>query len=201
MNGRQSNWYPDGGHASGRFFPILFAGLMLSNDEMVGIGQKTGEYAYSGSHLPGDLPSDYVHFGETSQAFYVSGFDVDHYRASGKEPYTSADIGLPEWGIRHAGQPEEDSRAWAATYRNCCTAISWNGQILATYLLNAKEYWNNPALFDYQDRYMEMTGQPDYPNSWHRSWSGFTEAMWDTYRETHGPSVWDSSTIPGSLDY
>lgn len=199
-NGGTGTWYPDGGHASGRLWPILFAGLMLNDADMQNIGQRSGEYAYSGSHHPGNLPSDYVHFGETSQAFYVSEFDINHYRADGKTGYDPADEGLPEWGIRHAPEPEQDSRSWDANYRTCCTAIAWNGSILASYLMDADSLWNSSALLDYQDRYMQLTAQSSYPDKWHRSWSRFTETMWDEYRG-EGPPTWNALSVPGSLDF
>jgi chitodextrinase len=59
-------WIPDGGIASGRKWPILFAGLMLDDANMKNIGSISGDYRGSG----------YVHFGEDGQTFYVSDNDI-----------------------------------------------------------------------------------------------------------------------------
>lgn len=56
--------------------------------------------------------------------------------------------------------------------------------------MDAKDIWDHPALFDYQDRYMAITnGEPDpfgyvvdgESEGW-RSNSSFAESMWDEYR-------------------
>jgi hypothetical protein len=44
-------------------------------------------------------------------------------------------------------------------------------------MMGLVDRWNHPPLFAYTDRYMatETIG-------WHRSWSGWTAAMWDLHR-------------------
>ncbi len=64
-------WANNGGHASGRKWPILFAGLVLHDPAMKAIGQKSGDYLYAEGHGPGNIPDDYIHFGEDDQTFYV----------------------------------------------------------------------------------------------------------------------------------
>jgi len=39
-------------------------------------------------------------------------------------------------------------------YRRCCTSVAWVGQALAIRLLQAENYWNHDAFFDYVDRWM-----------------------------------------------
>ncbi|HQE44080.1 MAG TPA: PKD domain-containing protein [Phycisphaerae bacterium] len=68
-------WPADGGHASGRKFPILFAGLMLNNQAMLSIGSRT--FPYYGPH-----GGSATGFGEDCQTFYDS-------------------KGNPKYGIRH----------------------------------------------------------------------------------------------------
>jgi hypothetical protein len=184
-DGGIKNWEPNGGHASGRKWPVLFAGMVLNDVDMIAIGRKSGAYLYSGAYGPGNPPPDYINFGEDGQTFYVTQEDVDrvhvpNWEGITGEPYLQSDIGMPEWGIRHSTEPEIDNRDWTASYRQCCTAHAWPGFILAAHVMNAKFLWNHDALFDYQDRYMDT----EAPHQWMRCWDGFTEDMWDAYRYT-----------------
>ena len=167
------NWEPDGGTGSGRKWPILFAGLVLGDSEMGSIGQHAINDPY---------------FGEDAQTFYVqqTSSGVINYGYGG---YSSSDIGLPEWGIRHATYPDMDSKTWDCPYRRCCTANAWGGIVLAARIMNAKDDWNHNALFDYMDRYMkaaETTAE-------FRQWNAFVSTMWDTYRAQFGP-IWPNTT-------
>lgn len=70
-------WWPDGGHAMGRKWPILFAGIMLDYSPMKTIGQVSGDYLYASGYGPGNSPPDYKYFGEDGQTFYVTQADVN----------------------------------------------------------------------------------------------------------------------------
>jgi hypothetical protein len=183
--GGTKNWEPDGGHASGRKWPIMFAGLMLDDTKMASIGS---------------IAFSQLYFGEDGQTFYVSPADVDiantvtefegtsfngHFYGPGPkeyQEYTAADIGLPEWGIRHATYPLYDGKDWDnAAYRRCCTANVWAGFVLAARIMNQKAAWNHDALFDYMDRYMALE-----VGTGNRQQSQFTENMWDIYRANYG---------------
>jgi len=173
QDGGHANWPPNGGHSSGRKWPIIFAGLMLGDAAMQSIGPGDG----SGS----------VQFGEDGQTFYVTQADIERVhtpdtRSCYAEEYTPADLGLAEWGISHSDEPVEDNRAWCAIYRQCCTATAWAGFVLAARLMDARSLWAHDALFDYQDRYMATEPHA----SGFRCWDAFTEAMWDTYRGQFG---------------
>jgi hypothetical protein len=162
-----AGWINNGGHASGRKWPILFAGVMLNDGPMHGIGANAPT-------------STSWRFGEDQQTFYVTQQDVDrqHYANNSTTPipgYTQDQIGLPEWGIRHFDQPQYDSPSWTTNYRTCCTATAWVGSVLSARMLNQQAAWNHQALFDYQDRYMQIeTGSG--------AWSDFSGQMWETYR-------------------
>jgi len=204
------DWRANGGHASGRKWPILFAGLMFNNESMKNIGLKSGDYALAGSY--GSPPADYINFGEDDQTFYVNQEEVDmshgdswdpDRRGGTPQPYSVAMIGMPEWGIRHVCLPTSDNSLWTATYRTCCTANAWNGFVLAAHIMNAQTLWNHDALFDYQDRYMAITnGDPDpfgftvdgEVEGW-RTWSSFTAEMWDTYRADYNNPTCDVSHL------
>ena len=176
QDGGQNNWPPNGGHESGRKWPILFASIMLGNSGMGSIGQSAT-----------------VQFGEDGQTFYIAQSDINlvhnpDTRTSPAVPYAQGDLGLPEWGIVHSNDPTQDNNHWETVYRQCCTALSWNGFVLAAHIMNAKSLWNHDALFDYQDRYMQVSSSGGAYPGW-RSWDSFTEHMWDTYRANYG-TVW-----------
>ncbi len=198
-SGETTIWPANGGHASGRKWPILFAGLVLDEADMKNIGQKSGDYALTGAY--GNPPADYINFGEDDQTFYVTQNDVDITNGpswnpdtrGGTKSYNSSLIGMPEWGIRHIYSPERSDAAWDATYRQCCTATAWSGFVLAARIMDAKGLWNHDALFDYQDRWMAITnGKPDpfgytvsgEVSGW-RTMTTFTQEMWDTYRSQY----------------
>lgn len=197
LSAGSSGWYNNGGHSQGRKLPILFAGLILNNRKMLAIGKKSGDYILRGS--PGNPPSDYIHFGEDDQTFYVTQSDVDITNSSSwnpdkrnnePAPYTSAMIGMPEWGIRHASNPERSNASWLAIYRRCCTGASFISNALAARLMCLQNKWNHDALFDYAERYITITqgkayssySVPDEEAGW--GVSAFTRKMWDKYSQS-----------------
>ena len=195
------NWHNDGGHGGGRKWPILFAGLMLDDSPMKSIGDKSGNYLYQGGYGPGNCPPDYVHFGEDDQTFYVAQFDVDitngptfkpDSRDAQQFPYTTADIGLPEWAIRHSTSPQASNK-WLPTKYRTVAAPPFNGLALPALLMDAKELWNNNAFFDYTDRYMAFSAPGGAYAGYWRSNSTFTANMWDTYRAQCGP-IWPDTS-------
>ncbi len=184
-------WYPNGGNSAFEKLTILFAGVLLDNAALMDMS-RSGDHVYEGGSA-GNAPSDYWHIAHDDQTFYVKSADVA--RGNG---WSSGDIGLPEWGIRHSTNPSLDSASWGAAYRRCCTAASWGAGILAVHMMslqgvNMKGLWNHPVFFDYMDRYLSI----EPPNwDWFRhpnpSWS---RTMWATYRAAY-PPVWPG-TAPG----
>jgi len=199
-------WPANGGHASGRKWPILFAGIVLNDADMMSIGEKSGDYLYSAGYGPGNRPPGYIHFGEDDQTFYVTEDDIydlpyarhekdgfvyyghgDPSKKRDFDEYTDAHLGMPEWGIRHATDRNRDGLDWDAPYRRGETGQSWSGFVLAAMLMNAQPLWNHDALFDYQDRYMRVTDDDgEYPGN--RAATSFLENMWDAYRASCGDS-------------
>ena len=74
QDGGEENWPNNGGYASGRKWPVIFAGLMLGELSMSGIGLWSGDYTHEGG-------AGHVHFGEDDQTFYVTAADstLDHH--------------------------------------------------------------------------------------------------------------------------
>jgi len=197
-----NGWPPDGGHSSGRKWPILFAGIMLNYAPMKNIGQVSGDFLYSDGHGAGNIPPNYKHFGEDGQTFYVAQSDVDitngpswnpDTRSAPNYPYTSEMIGMPEWGIRYSTYPERSDASWIAMYRTIGSGPqAWAGTVLAARIMNAKTLWNHDSHFDFLDRYMAISkGDPDpfgYVVPGEQSGSRpdwLIGAMWDTYRQNY----------------
>ncbi|MEX0746223.1 MAG: hypothetical protein WD118_11530, partial [Phycisphaeraceae bacterium] len=96
--------------------------------------------------------------------------DESHYQVQG---YEAQHVGMPEWGIRHAGSPARDNPTWQAEYRGL-VGYSSVGFTLAARLVGLEEVWRHDPLFDYMDRYMEKSDG--------RSMSPFAGNMWKAYR-------------------
>ena len=165
-------WPANGGHGLGRKWPILFAGMMLDDAHLKGVGRwKT-------------------RFQEDEQTFYVSQKEVDITHSpqwapdtrSRTQPYERADIGMPEWGIRHAQSPQADNRDLNAKYRSV-NGEAYPGFALAALLMDQRKAWNHDALFDYTDRYMKLVGQHKAPGSP----LPFVVNMWNSYRKAFEP--------------
>ncbi|MCB9889219.1 MAG: hypothetical protein H6836_06550 [Planctomycetes bacterium] len=164
-DGGQGNWYADGGTASGRKWPIIFAGLVLGDQHMQTVGFRS------------------VAFGEDQQTFYVEETSPGIYN-QGYGGYNASHKGMPEWGIRHAYRPSADSSSWSASYRRCCTANVWKGFMLSALMMKARGLWNHEPFFDYMDRYIPTSRGNNDP-SWMTSWEPWTLAMWDKYRKDY----------------
>ncbi len=183
-------WTPNGGHGFNAKLPIMFAGAVLDNADLMGVGILSGAHLYDNGGSAGNAPSDYWFFAEDSQTYYVKQADVDR-----SNQFNSGDIGLPEMGIRHATDPSRDVWFYGtnsendADYRFCCTSPAWAAGILAMHMMslqgvNVKNLWNHPALFDYVDRWMDLEGGTflHYNPTW-------VSSMWNNYRAAY-PPVW-----------
>lgn len=163
-DGGEGAWYHNGGHASGRKFPILFAGRLFNDADYLATAGNPD-----------------INFGESDQVFAVAETTpgvINH----GHGGYDADDIGLPEWGIRHRYEPDADDESWGASYRACCTATVWSGFLLATLAMDLKAEWNHDVQFDYQDRYVATEKTYTF-------WDAFTADMWAAHRASHG-AVW-----------
>lgn len=192
-------WPPDGGHSSGRKWPILFAGIILDYAPMKDIGQRSGDYLYADGYGPGNPPPDYIHFGEDGQTFYVSQADIDITNGPtwnpdtdnpGYSPYTTAMVGMPEWGIRYSGEPNRSDASWGANYRLIYSGVpAWEGSMMSCLIMGAKKLWNHNVFFDYVDRYMAISrGQEDpfgYTVPDQKAGGAEGSILWDLYRANY----------------
>jgi len=195
-------WTCWGGHGSGRKLPIVFAGLLLGDDQLATRG--------------GDVPSDDVpspgrsnlspnaSFGEDEQTAYGdswTGAKVVFTGHSGIDAATG--VGRDRgngWGPYEHTPPSEwkDGQNTSESYRRCCTSVGWVAQALALRLMHAEPAWNHDPFFDYVDRWMfeddsafvktikSATGR-DHDHDWSRqgqAWDAFVNEMWAKYRPT-----------------
>lgn len=160
------NWYNNGGHNLGRKLPLLLAGIVLNNENILDYGNKEKQFIFQ----------------DDQQHFYVSQREVDithspDWRPDNRAepiPYTAADIGMVEWGIRHATEPERNNRNWGATYRGV-VGPAQTITVFAARLLGAQKLWNWPAVFDYADRYYAI----EQPNG---RFPVYFVDLWEKYR-------------------
>lgn len=129
-------WIANGGHNSGRKWPILFAGLLLGHEGMMHVKAT---------------------FQEDQQTYYGKGY------AGQKALWT---IALRNPNRRHEevdpktwktyGDKRGNNGLKAEAYRKL-NGPTWVGQALAARLTGMVECWNHPPFFDYVDRWWRET--------------------------------------------
>jgi len=168
--GATSNWPANGGHNSSRKWPCLFAGIIMTKQELI---DRAGIHPSAGP----------VWWGEDMQVFYVAETSPSVYNF-GYGGYGAGDVGLAEWGSAHWNTAQWDNKTWflptgPTQYRVCCTMFGWLGFILAARMLTgAKTEWAHPAMFDYAIRFAGRQGG-DF-----RCSNDWMEAMWDAHTGT-----------------
>jgi hypothetical protein len=179
-------WTAWGGHGSGRKLPIIFAGLLLGDDELANINRSFPKAS----------------FGEDEQTAYGdcwTGAKVVFAGHSGIDAASGAGRSRSNgWGPYEHMPPSQwkDGQNTSESYRRCCTSVGWVAQALAMRLLHAEKSWNHAAFFDYVDRWMyeddaafvktikEATGR-DHDKEWARqgqAWDAFVNEMWAKHR-------------------
>ncbi len=176
-------WEDLGGHNQGRKMPLLLAGMVLNDANILA-------YADAGKHFI---------FQEDRQTWYVTKSDVERplYQADGRprEEYRQEDVGVAEWGEQHTRQPKRDGRNWDAYYRRI-VGHSILGHILTARLMSAESLWNWSAVFDYGDRYY-LKEKDVSTNS--ANIKPFVRTMWEAYREQTAEST--KNYAPRTLYY
>jgi hypothetical protein len=186
-------WQGWGGHGSGRKFPIVFAGLLLGDQEMAAPTRA--------------FPK--VEFGEDNQTMYGEGWTGAKALFAGHSGIQSASgkVERAKWGPYEHLRPADwtASNLQSEEYRRANTSSSWVGQALIIRLLKAEKFWNHDPFFDYVDRWMTENDREhrreilkhwpdtrlDDGSVWtHQgnTWEPFVKAMWIKYRSA-GPSA------------
>ncbi len=110
--------------------------------------------------------------------------------------YTKVDLGLPEWGHKHAFSPVTAGKDWfddipnegdfGATYRG---GKYWGTTALVVHIMGQKLLWNHDVFFDYVDR-MKVSVLEDSPASAFNT--EFDREAWAAFRNDYGPT-WRAS--------
>jgi len=180
-------WEGFGGHGSGRKLPIVFAGLLLGDDQL----------AYINKSFPK------AHFGEDEQTAYGDAWTGAKVVFTGHRAIDEAT------GVARAGTGpyehtlpstwKEGHEKLSESYRRCCTSAAWVAEALALRLMKAERAWDHDAFFDYCDRWMyedetealkklKLDAKMDEPDWAHegKAWEGFVNEMWTAHRAAPG---------------
>ncbi|MEP4078157.1 chitobiase/beta-hexosaminidase C-terminal domain-containing protein [Haloferula sp.] len=168
------SWNADGGVNPGRKLPVLLAGKIFNHSQMLSYADKAVSFRFQ----------------EDQQTFFVSQVDVNinHKVFPGKNypvtQYSSADIGMAEWGIRHYSDNHRqyDNKYWPTDYRRVAFP-AMPGHALVARLINGVNDWNWPPFFAYCDRYMAVEPTGTGVNSV----QPFVRNMWNAYRDGAPP--------------
>jgi hypothetical protein len=131
-------WIANGGHNSGRKWPILFAGLMLDHQGMKNV-QAT--------------------FQEDQQTYFGAGFHGQRALwsiAHGNSNARHEEVDPQTW--KTFGDSRGNDGVKAEGYRKL-NGPTWVGQALAARLTGMVQRWDHPAFFDYVDRWWDEEGR------------------------------------------
>jgi hypothetical protein len=174
-NGKIMQWWAAGGQCAGRKWPILFAGQMLNDKDMIDIVSNS-DIVYQEDEQTFYATQEAIDYTEYNQT--MCGHNGSNYPCGG---YTESLLGMPDWGIAHAVLMSRDTPRWETMYRQCCTAKNWGGFILSAIMMGLIDEWGHNAIFDYMDRYFHY--EDTYNDGIHRQDSPFVGSMWNEYRE------------------
>lgn len=140
-------WIANGGHNSGRKWPILFAGLMLGHDGMMNVKAT---------------------FQEDQQTYYGKGFQGQKALwtiAPNNPNRRHEEVDPKTW--KTYGDKRGNNGLKAEAYRKL-NGPTWVGQALAARLTGMTANWNHPAFFDYVDRWWreEARANPFVKDMW-----------------------------------
>ena len=129
-------WIGNGGHNSGRKWPILFAGLILGHEGMMHVEAT---------------------FQEDQQTYYGKGFHGQKALwtiALGNPNRCHEEVDPETW--KTFGDTRGNNGLKAEAYRKL-NGPTWVGQALAARLTGMVAHWNHPPFFDYVDRWYRET--------------------------------------------
>ena len=185
--GAAGGWVSREGVGQGRKFPIVFAAIMLQDQEMLNIGMNAPETAFGE-----DQATEFGRSWTGADVCYTGTFPSSGRPDRG--PYENLYPGL--WPGPYRTQSEENRRI--SSLSGCV------GEALAAHLLKAEKVWDHDAFFTYMDRWMyeddaefikiirtalgedfddipSRRGMHAYPGT-----DTFTDEMWSQYRQSAG---------------
>lgn len=188
-------WRAFGGFGNGRKWPILFAGILL-NDDNYKNPISLVEAPLASSSLVDKFGEDgHTSYGQPS-ALYPGGRPIFGQDCVSGQYQNYLD---GKGGAKDCRDPNGLNVNGGGGYRVCCTSHTWVGYALAARLMNAISLWGHNAFFDYVDWWVEVD------TSDHSTFgtfpSTFVQKMWEEYRDGGPPPVAVAPTFspaPGS---
>ncbi len=191
-----------GGHGTGRKFPIVFAGVLMGDDELARINKHFPKAAFGE-----DEQTAYGDSWTGAKVVFTGHSAIDETTGIGRD-YVRSDAA---WGpYEHMHPKTWGPGQWTSEgYRRTSSTNGWVSEALTLRLLHAEEPWDHDAFFDYVDRWMcqpdtaalatfKALGQ-DYNHTWSsqgNAWpdDNFVNEMWTTYRAASGMPPTDGWT-------
>ena len=183
-------WEAFGGHGSGRKLPIVFAGLLLGDEQFANINQS-----FPKAHFGEDEQTAYGDCWTGAKVVFTGHRAIDQATGiarPGSGPYEHKQPST--WGGLGSG-PTRNGDKMSESYRRCCTSFTWVAQALVLHLMKAEKAWSHDPFFDYCDRWMfedetealKSAGmsEPDWAREG-QTWEPFVNEMWAKYRTVPG---------------
>ena len=169
-------WYNDGGQNVGRLAPLIVAAGVLNDASLKAMidGTKKKFQEYQGT-------------------FFVSQADVNLTNRVGTNgqavyQYLAQDIGKPEWGIRHTGNPEKDNNFWGAEYRDI-NGSTHTATTMAARVMGLRSTCNWEPLFQYAERFVNYEQSSGYKGEFaYNPTPGFHKQFYNNYKGVTAPS-------------
>lgn len=200
-------WQDNGGHCAVRKLLVAFASFMLGNpsrlEAVLALTVQGQGAAAKPSPIGASIWADDSQIGTITQAL------IDQTQAK-LYPYTQGQLGWPEFAqewtrgsvadqTNHQNAIDQNTPKAPATpdlkqnYRHIIAQNMIPG-ILALQIMGAKATFNNPVVFDYYDRHMEvrLAFGAELPDSGGNDISAWVRAAWVRDRAL-GDTVWQSS--------
>jgi hypothetical protein len=149
-----------------------------------GTGAGQMRYVSSSTYNRSGYPEDPVTL-TISEAWTTTPTSSSTFKLEG---YRVADLGLAEWGVRHATLPVQDNPSWGADYRHTAS-IAYPGFTLAAMIMGLEPQWNHEAMFGWVDRWMDTSGE---------AWEAFHVEMWAAYRDNLPDPIITPPSVPSS---
>ena len=185
VKGEAGGWPAAGGFGNGRKFPIVFAAVVLQDEEMMKMKEKA-----SGAS-----------FGEDEHTIWGKCWTGAKVIFAGQYPLVGGSI--KDRGPYEHLQPKDwpgPKKTQSEGYKRCCNALSWVGEALATKMLKAEGIWAHEPFFAFVDRWMteddsehvKIINKQLGENMGIRQGEVFdpwVKDMWKKYRESFKPSA------------
>ncbi|MGO8702715.1 MAG: hypothetical protein ACLQVA_02770 [Candidatus Brocadiia bacterium] len=192
-----------GGHGTGRKFPIVFAGILLGDEELARINKSFPKACFGE-----DEQTAYGDSWTGAKVVFTGHSAIDEATGIGRD-YAR---GPQAWGPYEHTPPATwgPGQKTSEGYRRTSSTNGWVSEDLVLRLLHDEKTWDHDAFFDYVDRWMyekddafiqkikAATGE-NFDHDWAKqgfAWpdDNFVNEMWHEYRAAPGMPSTDGWT-------